>query len=221
MRRALVCTLAVPALILAGCSGDAEPTRTSPTVGTASDDAADDAADQTTEGAADGSGGTAADDDAADTADDEATSDTDAAGSTAGAGDPDEVEGGADGQAAADVAKAFYVAMIEADGKVCDHLLSFSDAEKPMKDQPSDYETCQELLPEVLADVAPSGDDELTAIIEAMQIRGADVQGDTAVVDADNYSDLFAQTIGQDPITLRKIGDEWYIDLDHSFQTAD
>lgn len=218
MRRALVCTLAVPALILAGCSGSDSPeTPTTPVASTPApapepEDAGETEAPEDSEEATE----------AAPADDDTATSGPDAAATTAVPAD--EVEGGEEGQAAADVAKAFYVAMLDKDAHadVCDYLLSFSDPEKPMKDHESDYETCQELLPEVLGAelTADGGDEELAGIISAMQIRGADVQGDTAVVDGDNYSDLFAETIGQAPITLRKVGDDWYIDLDHSFQTA-
>ena len=222
MRRTTA-ALAVPALLIAltactdstgeGADGTTAATDgASPTSYPDADDDATDAAAGTTDAAADA---TASD------ATDEAATTTGATDPAAQTADPDEVEGGEEGQAAADVAKAFYVAMIDADVTVCDHLLSFSDASTPMKDHPSDYQTCQELLPEVLErDVAPEGDEELKAIVEAMQIRGADVQGDTAVVDADNYSELFAQTVGQDPITLRKVDDAWYIDLDHSFQTT-
>lgn len=207
MRRALVSALAVPALILAGCSGDDTGPDASD-VPTAAEEPV------VTAPPADSGQPTSAPAEA-----DAATATADPAASTAL---PEgEVEGGEEGQAAADVAKAFYVAMIDADAKVCDHLLSFSDAEKPMKDHESDYETCQELLPEVLGEDLPEDSAELAAIVEAMQIRGADVDGDTAVIDSDNYSELFARTIGQDPITLRKIDGEWYIDLDRSFQPTE
>lgn len=206
-RQLIATALAVPALLLAGCSDDTTTPAVTPSVETPT---------QTTpvEGPDEEAATSEAPVDEA-----EATSAApDQAGST---GAPREIEGGAEGEAAAAVVKSFFTAMIAADVAVCDHLLSFSDPAKSMKSHTSDYETCRELLPPVLEqDIAPEGGEELAGIIEAMNIYGADVDGDTAVVDADNYSELFAETVGQDPITLRKIDGAWYIDLDHSFQPA-
>lgn len=214
MRRAILPALAASALLLTGCddsTSSADPTtpeETAPVTQAPTTQATDDA-EETQDAAAptdDAAGVTTGPDDAA---------------STTAPGER-EIQGGEDGQAAADVVKSFFIAMVEADPAVCDHLLSFTDPTRAMPDHPSDYETCQELLPPVLErDVAPEGDAELAGIIGAMNIYGADVDGDTAVVDEDNYSELFAQTVGSEPITLRRIDGSWYIDLDHSFQSAD
>ena len=194
MRRALVAALAAPAVLLAGCSG--EDTPTTPT------------------GAGDeGAGGTT---DAAGGQQTETGAPGDADGSTSTA---DVVEGGEDGQAAADVAAAFLVAMVNAQPEACDYLLSFTDLERPMTDVESDYEMCIELLPEILrAETEAQGLDEgVAAELEGLVISGADVDGDTAVVDADNYPPDLATSMGDAAMTLRRIDDQWYVDLDNSF----
>lgn len=197
MRRALVAAAAVPALVLAGCSDD-EPSTTAPTT------AAPSGATQTE--APDGEAQTAT----------AAPTEGDGTGSTAAPGD---VEGGEEGQAAADVAAAFLVAMVNAEPEACDHLLSFTDLERPMTDVEADYEMCTELLPEVLrAETEAQGlDDQVAAELEGLVISGADVDGDTAVVDADNYPPDLATSMGDAAMTLKRIDDRWYVDLDNSF----
>ena len=200
MRHALTTTLVGAALVLAGCSGggDGDATGT-----TAPGDAPASTGGPGTETGAPGDGTTE--------------------GSAATEG-PDEggVEGGEDGQAAADVAKEFLVAMVEADPKACDYLLSFTDIQRPMTAVDSDHEMCVELLPEVLkAETEAQGlDADAAQALESLEITGADVDGDTAVVDGDNYSDAFADAMGESQITLKKIDGGWYVDLDHSFGTA-
>lgn len=199
MRHALTTTLVGAALVLAGCSGggDGDATGTTAPVDAPAGTAGEGAA---TTGAP---GGT-----------------TD--GSAATGGPEGGVEGGEDGQAAADVAKEFLVAMVEADPRACDHLLSFTDIQRPMTAVDSDHEMCVELLPEVLkAETEAQGlDAEAAQALESLEITGADVDGDTAVVDGDNYSDAFADAMGQSQITLRRIDGAWYVDLDHSFGTS-
>lgn len=205
MRRAVTTALVGAALVLAGCSGEDD-------TGTAATSAPGDAPGSTDEGGA-------ATTDAP--AGDGTTTDEDAS-TTAGPGTEDGVEGGEEGQAAADVAKDFLVAMVDADPRACDHLLSFTDLDRPMTEVESDHEMCVELLPEVLkAETEAQGlDAEAAQALESLEITGADVDGDTAVVDGDNYSDAFADAMGQSQITLRRIDGAWYVDLDHSFGTS-
>lgn len=214
MRHRLVPALAAAsALLLAACSGDdativeATPPATTP----APPGVAATQAPTGTAPPADDRSTTAPDDRATATAGDQATA-------TAGL---DQVEGGAEGQAAADRAKAFLVALVTADADACEMLLSFSDPELPMSAVESDLELCRTQLPATMeATVEAQGlDEEGVAILEAMQIRGADVQGDLAVVDRDNYSPLFADAMGDATITLRKIDDKWYVDIDAYLQT--
>ena len=61
--------------------------------------------------------------------------------------------------------------------------------------------------------------EEGVAILEAMQITGAQVDGDVAVIDQDNYSELFAEAMGDSTITLRRLGGEWYVDIDAYLET--
>ena len=198
MRRALLAAVAVPALALAGCSADDTPSAPTTAPG-----------DATAATAGDGAGG-----DASPTAtrapDDELATATVA---------PGDVEGGEDGQAAADVAAAFLVAMVNARPEACDHLLSFTDIERPMTAVEADYAMCVELLPEVhRAETEAQGlDADAAAALEGLVIRGADVDGDTAVVDADNYPPDLATSMGDAAMTLKRVDDQWYVDLDNSF----
>lgn len=210
MRHTLVAAVAGAGLALAGCGGDATSSTQTPATGATGQAAPDDAL------------RTGAGDDVAATAD--AAPTTGAQGDdvdVAAADEPveDEVEGGEDGQAAADVAAAFLVAMVHADPEACDHLLSFTDLERPMTAVASDHEMCTELLPEVLrAETEAQGIDEPTlAQLEGLVINGADVDGDTAVVDADNYPPDLASSMGDAAITLKRVDDGWYVDLDNSF----
>ncbi|AXH97224.1 hypothetical protein [Ornithinimicrobium avium] len=199
MRRALTTALAVSALVLAGCSGDEDP-------GTTPSTAPGDAPAST------GAPAPTAPTDAVEETSDEtsSTADPDAGG---------EVEGGEEGQAAADVAKEFLLAMVDADPRACDYLLSFTDIERPMTAVKADHEMCVELLPEVLkAETEAQGlDPAAAAALQGLQITGADVDGDTAVVDGDNYAEEFAEPMGRTTITLKQIDGEWYVDLDNSF----
>lgn len=208
MRRTLITLLAAPALLLAGCSGE-EPAvveATSPV--TAPDGAA------TTTGPSDEAAAT----DAPADGDSATSAPGDEAAGTAG---PDEVEGGAEGQAAADRAKEFLLALVTADADACGMLLSFSDPDQPMTAIESDLELCETQLPATMkATVEAQGlGEEGVGILEAMQITGADVQDDIAVVDKDNYSPLFADAMGDSTITLKKIDGEWYVDIDAYLET--
>lgn len=133
--------------------------------------------------------------------------------------EPTEIEGGEDGQAAADVARDFLVAMVNAEPAACDHLLSFIDTERPMTDVPSDHDLCVDLLPEVLrAETEAQGlGADVASSLEGLVIRGADVQGEAAVVDADNYPPDLADAMGDAEVRLKKIDGRWYVDLDSSF----
>lgn len=217
MRRALVTILAVPALLLAGCSDDGGADAPTPASSTAAD-VVEETSDATT---APDTDGTTTTPDAA------ATSTDDGAVGTAAPGEPadGEVEGGAEGEAAAQVATDFLVAMIGADPEACDHMVSFTDLEKPMAEVEDDYDACVTLLPEVLQpELEAQGlDDADPGVLEAVTIRGADVaeDGESAVVDEDNFTDLFAESMDGESLSLRKIEDRWYVDLDASFQPAD
>ncbi|MFK5635184.1 MULTISPECIES: hypothetical protein [unclassified Ornithinimicrobium] len=215
MRRALVTILAVPALLLAGCSSDDGADAPPPTTPPATDDV------EPTSGPTPSSDS----DSTTATADAGPTTDDTAATATPGDTADGEVEGGAEGEAAAQVATDFLVAMIGADPTACDHMVSFTDLERPMADVEADYEACVTLLPEVLKpELEAQGlDDADPGVLEAVTIQGADVaeDGTSAVVDEDNFTDLFAESMAGESIVLTKIEDRWYVDLDASFQTAE
>ncbi|MGD8200293.1 hypothetical protein ACQE98_06495 [Ornithinimicrobium sp. W1679] len=224
MRRAPLIVLTVAALTLSGCSGDRSPEAPPAPTGDAAPE--DPAPTDGATGAGDDAGGSTAGPDGTDPGTDPGT---DGDATTGGADtsratvDPEEVEGGEDGQAAADVAQAFVAAMVRADPAACDHMVSFSDVQRPMSEVEEDQELCAELLPVVLAEEvdAQGLDEEGATMLAGMEITGAEVDGDTAVVDRDNVSPLFADSLGEETITLTRIEGRWYVDLDRSFVPPD
>ncbi|MGB3827992.1 MAG: hypothetical protein WA962_04380 [Ornithinimicrobium sp.] len=199
MRRFLVTTLAVPAVLLASCSSDEDPS-VDEAASSASSAPTDDAAAQT-------------DDVAADTAMATQQPDTDASTATAGSGASGEVEGGAEGEAAAATFKQFIVALVNADPEMCSFMIDFQ-GEGPMKDSKDNLELCEQIVP---AQIEGSMPPEAADIVEIMEVRGADVQNDTATIDQDNFSDMFAEGFGDQAFTMRKVDGEWYVDFVDSF----
>jgi len=208
MRRALVTTLAVPALLLAACGSDDGPSVEESSSEEASNEEAEQAqetseeptdAAQTTDGPTEEQASTQAPPD-----DEEST-----AGTAGGA-----VEGGAAGKAAAARTKDFMVALVNADPEICQLIMDF-EGQAPMKDSPEDLTICEDVLPSTLEGLV--GEDE-AAIIDVIEVNGADVDGDTAIVDGDNFDEIFAEGFGDEEITLKKVDNEWYVDLDNSFQ---
>ncbi|WP_298890891.1 hypothetical protein [uncultured Serinicoccus sp.] len=205
MRRSFMALLAAPALFLTACDGGAE-------VVEATSEGTDDAALTSGAGASDGDVATADPDDAGD----------DAAVTSAA---PEGVEGGEAGQAAADRAKEFLLALVDADPAACGLMLSFTDTSRPMAQVPEDLELCEEQLPETMsAAVEAQGlGEEGRDILGAMQLRGAEIsaEGDTALIDEDNYSELFAESMGESTITLVRIDGEWFVDVERFLQTPE
>lgn len=214
---------AAAALLLAGCDGgsdssapdDPAPATVAPDDG--SDDDADDATDDDAT-TAPGAGESEADDQTGAATTQVPGDDAQQTGDPLGGEETEEVMGGEEGQAAADRAKEFLMALVAADPEACELLLSFSDPEQPMTAIESDLELCQTQLPatmEATVEAQGLGEDGI-AVLEAMTITGADVSEDgrTAVVGRDNYSPLFAEAMGDSTITLKNIDDEWYVDLD-------
>lgn len=198
MRRALTAAVAVPVLALAGCGGGGEPSTSAPTTAAQTGATATEGPDATAQTGAQ----TAA----------QTGSPADGDGATA-------APGGAEGQAAADVAASFLVALAQARPDACDHLLSFTDIERPMTEVRADHDLCVELLPEVISAQAEAQglDEDTAAALEGLVIEGADVDGDTAVVDGDNYPPDLAESMGDLSVRLKKVDDQWYVDLDNSF----
>ncbi len=207
MRRALVIAVAVPALALSACSSDEENTPADGAGSTSARQAPDDVA--MTSDTAMTTATSAPGDDMAETTGDS----SDATGDTAKAtGGPDEdVEGGADGQAAADVTKEFITALTKADPDMCNFMADLQGAGTgPLKDDEELLEICKKTIP---AQTEGEITKEEAAILGVMEISGADVQGDTAKVDKDNFSDLFAAGFGEQTFVLKKYDDEWFVDL--------
>lgn len=200
MRRFLVTTLAVPALLLSACGSDDEPSVEEPAASESSEPT-EDVAEETTE-------------DVAEETIEEPTEDVaDATGEPAADG---EVEGGADGEAAAAVTKEFMVALANADPEICGLLMDFTGS-GPMSASEEDMSTCEQILPTTLEGMIT---EEQASIIEVIEVNGADVQGDMATVDKDNFSELFGEGFGDDAIALQKFDGTWYVDLDNSFESG-
>lgn len=208
MRRALVLAVAIPALALSACSSDTESAP--------SDDAGATSATQ-----APGDDSAMTSDTAMTTAtsapsDDTAKTTGDSAQATKG---PDaDVEGGADGQAAADVTKEFITALSESDPSMCNYMANLQgEGTGPLKDDKELLDICKETIPGQTKGAITK---EQAAILGIMEISGADVQGDTAKVDKDNFSDLFAAGFAEQTFVLKKFDGEWFIDTGLSTLTA-
>lgn len=208
MRRLLVTTVAVPALLLSACGSDEpEVVESETTSETSATEAPSDDAETTTDAAET----TDAEETTTEDSDAETETATDDAAATTGSGGAD--EGGEEGQAAADRAKEWLVAFVNGDEAVCDYMLDLS-SEGPMNANQTDYDMCVRLIPSMAEDMFPA---EVAGIIEVMEINGASVDGDTAVVDRDNFSELFAEGLGDEVITLQRVEGEWYVDMNESF----
>lgn len=214
MRRALVTALAVPVLLLSACGSDEPEVKDAATSEAEEAPATEDPSEEPTdeEPTDDGEATEVLTDDEP-TDEGEATeAPGDGADATQAPGDGGEGEGGAEGQAAADRTKEWLVAFVNADESVCDMMLDL-DSEGPMVDNQAHYDVCVATLP---SQASAEFTEEQASLFSAVEITGADVQGDTAVVDKDNFSDIFAEGIGDTSFTLKKIDGEWYVDLNAS-----
>ncbi|USQ79548.1 hypothetical protein NF556_18435 [Ornithinimicrobium faecis] len=225
MRRALVTALAVPVLLLSACGSD------EPEVEDATTEQTSEAEETTEEAPATEEPAEEETTDAAPTTEEpteavptteEPTEEapvTEAPGdggeTTEAPGAGGEGEGGADGQAAADRTKEWLVAFVNAEESVCDMMLDL-ESTGPMVDNQAHYDICISTFP-TQAEGMFGSTPEMAGIIESMEINGADVQGDTAVIDKDNFSPMFAEAFGDEIITLKKIDGEWLVDMNASF----
>jgi len=103
---------------------------------------------------------------------------------------------------------------VNGDDEVCDYMLDLT-SEGPMTESQADMDLCVNMIPSMAGSMF---DAEMAGIIESMEINGATIQGDTAVVGRDNFSEMFGEGIGDQEITLKLIDGEWYVDLNNSFQ---
>lgn len=207
MRRALVIAVAIPALALSACSSDNENAPSDDAGATSATQAPGDDSAMTSDTAAqtDMTMTTATSAPRGDTA--QSTGD-----SAQATGGPDaDVEGGAEGQAAADVTKEFITALTEGDPSMCNYMADLQGkGTGPLKDDEELLKICEQTIP---SQTEGEITDEEAAILGAMEITGADVQGDTAKVDKDNFSDLFAAGFGDQVFVLKKYNGDWFIDL--------
>ncbi len=204
MRRSLIAALAAPVLFLSACGGDDDPAVEEASVEETSEETSEEATEEPTE----------------ETVEETQEPTEDAAEETeeptqGGSGD---AEGGKEGAAVAAVTEQFMVALANADPEICDLMLdAFNGSTQPMSASQESMQLCEDVIPASLDGVIT---EEQTQIIELIEVRGADVQGDTATVDKDNFSELFAQGFGEESIQLKKVDGQWYVDLENSFQGA-
>ncbi len=200
MRRTLMAALAAPALLLAvaACGSDEpgpavnEPTSASTT---------EDATSETTSEETTSEEMTSEETTSEEMTSEETTSEDD--GNAAG-----------DEGAVADRTEEWLVAFVSGDEAVCDYMLDLS-SDGAMKDSDTDYELCKSTIPGMAADMFPQ---DMVGIIESIEIDGATIDGDTATVGKDNFSETFAEGFGDKEINLKKVDGEWYVDLQNSFQ---
>jgi len=205
MRRSLVAALAVPVLLLSACGGDEPTVEDAPTTEAQTTEEETTTEEPTTE---------------EETATEEPTTEEPTEEETA-TEEPTEEEtsedaggdSGAEGQAAADRTKEWLVAFVNGEEAVCDMMLDL-DSEGPMRDDETDYPICVATFPSLATEMF---DAETAGIIESMQISGADVDGDTAIVNKTHFSELFGAGMGEKVITLKKIDGEWFVDMNASF----
>ncbi|UJH70523.1 hypothetical protein [Ornithinimicrobium sp. INDO-MA30-4] len=121
--------------------------------------------------------------------------------------------GGADGEAAATVTEDFMTALSTADPELCQLILNFNN-DGPMTDSPDEVELCESLVVPTLEGLMT---EEEIAIIDLIEIDGAQIDGDKATVTGDNMNELFAEGFGEDSIVLYKHDGDWFVSLDESF----
>lgn len=227
MRRALVSALAVPVLLLSACGSDDDGAEVVEPNGQTTEQTTDDAAEETDDSAVEET-----EDDAAEETDDtvlgggddaEATEDDgvedgigatqddeaeDTDGDDSAAGEP----ATGDEQAAADRTKEWFIAFVNGDETVCDMSLDFiGDNTTALKDNEQNYQACTDMIPTLVSSAGLTP--EMASIFEGMEINGATVQGDTATVTKENFSELFADAFDDTEIKLKNIDGEWYVDL--------
>lgn len=227
MRRALVSALAVPVLLLSACGSDDDGAEVVEPNGQTTEETTDDTAEETDDTAVEET----TEDDAAEETDDtvlgggddaEATED-DAVEDGIGATQDDEAEdtdgddsaagesASGDEQAAADRTKEWFVAFVSGDEAVCDMMLDFlGDNTTPLKDNQANHDMCTNMIPGMVGDMFTP---EMVSVIESMEINGATIEGDTATVGKDNFSEMFAEGFGDTEIKLKNIDGEWYVDM--------
>ncbi|GAA1138502.1 hypothetical protein [Ornithinicoccus hortensis] len=227
MRRALVSALAVPVLLLSACGSDDDGAEVVEPNGQTTEETTDDAAEETDDTAVEET-----DDDAAEETDDTVLGGGDDAEATEdegvedgiGATQDDEAEdtdgddsaagesASGDEQAAADRTKEWFVAFVSGDEAVCDMMLDFvGDPTVPMKDS-ENYDLCRNMIPGMVGDIFADSP-EIVGVIESMEINGATVEGDTATITQEHFSDMFGEAFGDTEIKLKNIDGEWYVDM--------
>ncbi|WP_153397958.1 hypothetical protein [Ornithinicoccus halotolerans] len=192
MRRLLpLLGLALPAVLLGACSDE-------PTVV----DAGSTASPTQAGSDADGATATQRPDEAA------ATQRPDEAAATEQDGAPSRTERRAAGRA-----RDWLVAFVRGEEEVCDYMLDLS-GERPMTESAGDHAICVEMVPPLAQE---QFDEETARVIELVEITGADVDGDRAVITREHFSELFAEGLGDQRIELRRVDGAWYVDLENSF----
>ncbi|MGB3186928.1 MAG: hypothetical protein WBG36_00320 [Ornithinimicrobium sp.] len=200
MRRSLIAALAAPVLFLSACGSDDDPAVEEASAEETSEEATEEPTEETTEET------------------EEPTEDTVEETEEPTQGGSGEAEGGEEGAEVAAVTEQFMVALANADPRICDVMLdAFNGSTQPMTASQESMQLCEQVIPASLDGVIT---EEQAQIIELIEVMGADVQGDTATVDKDNFSELFAQGFGDEAIQLKKVDGEWYVDLENSFQGA-
>lgn len=125
---------------------------------------------------------------------------------------PVDDNGGAEGQAAAALAKQWITALATGDPSACD-VMADSTGSAPLAESAAEYDICVANIPQI---AQAQFNDELVAIIEIMEISGAEVTGDRAVIDVRHFSEVFASAFATSSIVLISFDGAWYVDMSSS-----
>lgn len=121
---------------------------------------------------------------------------------------PDQ-DGGEQGQAAAAAAERWITALATGDPSSCD-LMTDSTGTVPLAESAAEYDLCLANAEQIAEN---NFTDELVSVIEEIEISGAEIDGDRAVIDSRHLSELFASAFTDASIRLLSVDGAWYVDM--------
>ncbi len=205
-RSSTAALLLAPLLVLGACGDDGSPSVSEPTQSSPTEEAADETetpeeTETETETPEETETETETPEETETETPEETETDTEApeTGSTDSAADEEEV---------ATVVETYFDAMGDKDGEAVCELMSNLDNSGPLADQPSMLEGCAEGVASGFGGL----DDAQAEQMRAVEVSGAEIDGDTAVVRPEHLEGSGVDTAAQVELPLIKIDGTWYID---------